>query len=76
MRTTLSIDDDVLQAAKRLADQQHRPVGEVLSELARRGLTPRSPPPRTRNGVSLLPASDNGRTVTPEIVRLLRDELP
>lgn len=42
MRTTLDIDDDVLEAAKSLARQSDRPVGAVLSELARRALT-RSP---------------------------------
>lgn len=75
MRTTLSIDDDILQAAKTLADQQRRSLGEVVSELARRGLTPRPPTPSTRNGITLLPAAKEGRPVTPEIVRQLRDEL-
>ncbi|PDT26994.1 CopG family transcriptional regulator, partial [Rhizobium sp. L9] len=42
MRTTLAIDDDVLIAAKAMATQQHRSVGEVISELARRSL--RRPP--------------------------------
>ncbi|PDT28044.1 CopG family transcriptional regulator, partial [Rhizobium sp. L9] len=42
MRTTLAIDDDVLIAAKAMAAQQHRSVGEVISELARRSL--RRPP--------------------------------
>ncbi len=38
MRTTLSIDDDVLCAVKSLARRQGRSAGEVLSELARRAL--------------------------------------
>lgn len=38
MRTTLSIDDDVLYAVKSLARRQRRSVGEVLSELARQAL--------------------------------------
>ena len=38
MRTTLSIDDDVLLAAKAIAGQQGRSLGEVISELARRSL--------------------------------------
>lgn len=38
MRTTLSIDDDVLYAVKSLARRQGRSAGEVLSELARRAL--------------------------------------
>ena len=39
-RTTLSIDDDVLEAAKALARADGRSIGTVLSELARRGLRP------------------------------------
>ena len=35
MRTTLTIDDDVLAAAKGLASRQKKTLGEVVSELAR-----------------------------------------
>jgi hypothetical protein len=38
MRTTLDIDDDVLQAAKELARRQGKTAGRIVSELARRGL--------------------------------------
>jgi len=37
MRTTLQIDDDVLAAAKVLAENQKRPIGNVISDLARGG---------------------------------------
>jgi len=40
MRTTLSIDEDVLRAAKALAAAQGRSIGSVVSELARKGLKP------------------------------------
>jgi hypothetical protein len=76
MRTTLSIDDDVLQAAKALAEQQRRSLGEVVSDLARRALTPRSVARPSRNGITLLPPSKEGVAVTPELVRQLRDDLP
>ena len=33
MRTTLAIDDDVLIAAKAIAQQQRRSIGEVVSAL-------------------------------------------
>ena len=39
MRTTLTIDDDVLLAAKELARRQRRSAGSIISELARRALT-------------------------------------
>lgn len=38
MRTTVTIDDDVLAAARSLARHDGRSVGAVLSDLARRGL--------------------------------------
>ncbi len=40
MRTTLEIDDDVVAAARELAADQRRSLGSIISELARRGLTP------------------------------------
>ncbi len=40
MRTTLEIDDDVVGAARELARLERRSLGSVISELARRGLTP------------------------------------
>lgn len=40
MRTTLDIDDDVVAAARELARNERRSLGSVISELARRGLTP------------------------------------
>jgi hypothetical protein len=35
MRTTLSIDDDILVTAKHLAERDRKTVGEVISDLAR-----------------------------------------
>ena len=55
MRTTLDIDDDVLQAAKELASVRGRTAGQTLSDLARAGLQPRARSARVRNGVPLLP---------------------
>jgi hypothetical protein len=76
MRTTLSIDDDILAAAKELAAKQRKSIGEVLSSLAREALRPRKQTRRTRNGVPLLPVSPNALPVTLELVNQLRDELP
>lgn len=77
VRTTLAIDDDVLAAAKHLAERDQRSVGEVISTLARRGLARASGGARTeRNGVPLLPSRRGAAPVTPELVNQLRDELP
>jgi len=76
MRTTLDIDDDVLQAAKELAQRDGRTAGQVVSDLARRGLrTPNAAKPgriRLRSGVPVLPS--RGEIVTVEHVDRLRDE--
>jgi len=38
MRTTISVDDDVFEAAQALAASSGKKLGQVLSQLARRGL--------------------------------------
>jgi hypothetical protein len=73
MRTTLSLDDDVLTAAKALAQLQGRSVGAVVSSLARSALRPQAPASH-RNGVPLLPTRDPDTIVTIEFVNALRDE--
>ncbi len=74
MRTTLAIDDDVLSAAKKLADQQRRTLGEVISDLARQALR-RPAKGGERNGIPLL-AAKGDTIVTLDIVNTLRDEAP
>lgn len=74
MRTTLAIDDDVLTAAKGLASQQHKSLGEIISALARQALLRPTAPGQTRNGIPLLPLRADAAPVTPELVNQLRDE--
>lgn len=74
MRTTLTIDDDVLDAARGLAERDHRTVGEVISQLARNALTTPRSSPRYRNGVPLLPTKNPTTRVTLDLVNRLRDE--
>ncbi|MBV9145889.1 MAG: CopG family transcriptional regulator [Acidobacteria bacterium] len=76
MRTTLVIDDDILSAAKELATLEKKSVGEVISSLARRALSPAKSRPKKRNGVPLLRARRGGPRVTSEMVHRLREELP
>jgi hypothetical protein len=73
MRTTLSIDEDVLAAAKAVAARQGKSVGQVVSELARRSLRP-ARASASRNGVPLFPLRKGAKPVTPELVNKLRDE--
>ena len=74
MRTTLDIDEDVLQAAKEIAAMRKSTAGKVLSELARQGLRPPDVTPSTRNGVPLLPPRPGERPVSMELVNKLRDQ--
>lgn len=75
MRTTLTIDDDVLLAAKAIAEHEQKSVGEVVSALARNALR-RPEPPTSRNGIPLLPVRNSQAVVTLDIVNALRDETP
>jgi len=75
MRTTLAIDDDVLSAAKEIAAMENKPVGEVISSLARRALAPDASKIKTRNGVPLLKVKKGAPRVTSELVHQLREEL-
>jgi len=73
MRTTLDVDDDVLQAAKELARQGGQTAGKMLSTLARLGLNRESHLSGTvRNGVPVL--ESRKEVITLEHIRQLRDE--
>ena len=74
MRTTLEIDDDVLEAAKSLARQSHKTAGAVLSDLARRALTS-VPAKATRAKVGgFVPFESRGGVVTNEQIDRLREQ--
>ena len=75
MRTTITIDDDLLAAAKELAVMENKSIGEVISALARAGLRPAKPGRKTRNGVPLLPTKPGTSRVSSELVQQLREEL-
>ena len=74
MRTTLDIEDDVLQAAKELAQREGGTAGQVISDLARRGLTlpvaGRRKRSGLRGGIPVLPS--RGELVTLEHVQKIQ----
>lgn len=76
MRTTLDIEDDVLQAAKELAQREGGTAGQVISTLARRGLarpvTMQKKSSVSRGGVPLL--ASRGEVVTLEHIQNLMDQ--
>lgn len=75
MRTTLTIDDRVLAAARSRAHARGTSVGDEISQLALRALEAERPGPETavRNGVRLLPGPV-GHVVTDEMVAAALDD--
>ncbi|MBU1323719.1 MAG: CopG family transcriptional regulator [Alphaproteobacteria bacterium] len=79
MRTTLTIDDDVLEAAKAQAEHEGKSVGKVISETFRAARrTSPDEGPVYRDGIRLLPlrGKPGEKPVTHELVRKLLDEFP
>ena len=74
MRTTLDLDDDVLQAAKEIAAAKGLTAGKVVSDLVRKALEPVGRA-AVRNGVPLMPRQAAGTPkMTMALVNELRDE--
>ena len=74
MRTTINLDDDILQQAKNYADSRSVPLGRAVSDLVRRGL---NSPVQTQvvNGFHVVVLPPNSEPVTSERVKkLLEDE--
>jgi hypothetical protein len=77
MRTTLDIDDDLLQAAKERARREHKTAGQVVSELLRQALTAPSTPSRVLEPTPVYgfqPFTPSGRLVTNEQIDALRGD--
>ena len=76
MRTTLTIDNDVLDAAKVLARHRNSSVGSVISDLARRALAEHRPqisPADDRFSLPVLTQNVHGAPVDLAVVNQLRD---
>lgn len=72
MRTTLDIDDDVLQAAKELAAREKSTAGKVISDLARRELGGKEPSGQTKNAVPVFPR--RGDIITADHIATLLEQ--
>jgi len=78
MRTTLDIEDDVLQAAKEIAAKERSTAGKVISNIVRRALSGTESKKRKvkytfKNGVPVLPIRA-GEVITMEHIRSIMDE--
>lgn len=67
MRTTLEIDDDVLEAARSVAMAEDKSIGKALSDLVRKGLESR--------GLSRFPAFAVAPDSPPITLEMVKDAL-
>lgn len=77
MRTTLDIEDDILDAAKEIARMQHMSIGQVISRLLREALAGRKQDAKNEQpkGVGgFRPFASRGVVVTNEAINNLRDQ--
>ncbi len=79
MRTTLSLDDDVLYAVQERARREKRTAGQVLSELARQALTAQphrqsEDPATEHHGFQPLPR--RGAAISNALIDRLREDEP
>ena len=68
MRTTLNLDEDVMEAARALADSEGRPLGQIVSELARRGLAPRETRFGDEEGFPVFNVDQGAPAITGEMI--------
>lgn len=74
MRTTISLDDDVVQVVRSYAESRSLSFGKAISELVRRGL---NAPLATRvvNGIHVVVLPPDSPPVTTERIKELENEL-
>lgn len=73
MRTTLTLDDDIVEVMARLAKARKQSVGKAVSDLVRRGLN--APTPSTdKNGLVVFRLPADSPKVTTDDVRRIEAE--
>jgi hypothetical protein len=75
VRTTLELDDDVLQAARAMAAAESRSLGRVISELARRGLLPPDPHAGAEDGFPVFRVPAGAPPITDRMVSEVLEEI-
>lgn len=77
MRTTIDLDPEIHEIARRRAFEQRRSIGDVISELARRGLDAdrTRPPRRLGHFVGQVVIADDFDETPPEIVESIEHPL-
>jgi len=73
MRTTLTLDDDILERAARQAKLRGASLSKTVSDLVRRGLSAPTPS-RDKDGIVVFQLPADSPTVTTEEVRRIEAE--
>ncbi len=73
MRTTVTIDDDVLAVARALAERNGTSLGRALSELARRGFKSSHAAEEQRQGAVFAVDPGAGAITSEDVYRSLGD---
>ena len=73
MRTTVTIDDDVLAVARALAERRRISLGSALSELARRGFRNAAAAVNSGDGSVFAVSSDAEPITSDDVYRAMRD---
>ena len=74
MRTTITIDDDLLEAAKAIAIQRKVTIGKVVSDLLRKGLRTETHINPDKDGFPVFAVSKDARLITLDTVKHAEDE--
>lgn len=74
VRTTVNLDDDVLQAARAVARIEQRALGVVISDLVRKGLAPQQPQTDDESGFPVIAVPANTPPLTDEMVQRALEE--
>lgn len=75
MRTTLEVDEDVLQAAREIAEARKVSIGKVLSDGFRGNLFRANRAASIRNGFPVIDRGPDAEILTLKKVNELRDEV-
>ena len=74
MRTTVTLDDDVYEAAMHLSRASGERLGRVLSTLARRGLKPEASPRRSTRRFPVFDVPSNAPVIPASRIQRVIDE--
>jgi hypothetical protein len=74
VRTTINLDDDVLDTTRAIARAERRALGAVVSDLVRRGLVPPQPRITDEDGFPVFRVRHPAQPITDEMVRAALEE--